>query len=229
MRTLHLPRVVLHSSDTAASRAFYASLGVDIAVLRPCAIVPACARWVFGALPEKGFGQLTAEPPVWADMLTHRAGEEAKVARHLHEQFRWRAQVPIAIPNSAGSYVTMFMPDGPVTNANKVCGVLPRELLLPSPEPHESGREWSFLPFFAAKSKSDLQTRCAVSNSNYACSIADALTRVAVVRNTNGAAVLKELTADGDVAIARDPAGAFFALFHRTDDPEEIKAGPQLQ
>jgi hypothetical protein len=49
------------------------------------------------------------------------------------------------------------------------------------------------------------------------------------VRNTEGAAVLKELFADGDVAIARDPAGAYFALFHRTDDPEEIKAGTQLQ
>ncbi len=49
------------------------------------------------------------------------------------------------------------------------------------------------------------------------------------MRATEGATVLNELVADGDVMIGRDPVGAYFALYHRTDKPDQIKPGTELQ
>lgn len=97
---------------------------------------------------------------------------------------------------------------GPLTNQNKVCGILPRELLLPRSNGVQG--PWSYLPFFVAMSSGDIDER------------------IALVNAYKNASVVRRLNADGDVAIIQDPLGAHFALYFRTDDPEAVKPGTAL-
>jgi hypothetical protein len=141
--------------------------------------------------------------------------------------FGWLPAAPIVFPG--GEYITMFalknrVPDTngarahPLANGNKLCGVLPRHALLPALVPEtasaapassrwlgRSNVEMELLPFFPAATADDVQTRLRRATDG------------------GGAVVMPPFNADGTVAIARDCGGAYFAAYHRTDVPSEVK------
>jgi hypothetical protein len=175
-----------------------------------------------------------SECPVWLDVLTER-DDEMKAVSALAESLGWRAQQPIDIPDAEAKYVTMFGADGDtLCNSLKMTGVLPRHLLLnddddgadsfqpPVATGQLGGDAWSqatraldaigadVLPFFGAKSAQHV----------------DELVERA--QSLGGAVVREPFEADGIVAVLRDPGCAHFAVYHRTDDPDQVKPNTRL-
>ena len=151
----------------------------------------------------------------WYDILTEDAGEEA-AARSLHSLFQWRMSTPLLFgPHKYITALTPSPPSAPLSrkNSEKILGILPRSVLLPSsPPPPSPSPSPSSTPliFFSCTSESD---------------VAD---RVDRVREAGGDVIAPSIKADGTVAILKDPFGTPFALYHRTDNPEEEKESTNL-
>ncbi|GAB5357988.1 hypothetical protein AAMO2058_000420900 [Amorphochlora amoebiformis] len=205
------------------------------------------AIWVFATDELAVTGWRAPERPVWCDFLVDggtggkRGGREEgggegerRCAKVLEETMGYRIQDPIAFPE--GEYITLFSPDGGLDNRSKVGGVLPRSAIIPAnatyPSPsallqadihdpeikvNEEANAClqleqlgvTYLPFFEVDgSEGYEETKDAISKAGGLC--------------------LNEVTADGQVAIIQDCVGAYFALYHRTDDPDVIKEGTKL-
>jgi hypothetical protein len=175
-----------------------------------------------------------------------RNAGEVETAKLLRDLLGFRVQKPIAF-GAEDLYITVFGADtapNDLTNDAKAAGILPRRLFFPNartqadvallraaestegllllgrtPNPGEASFEEvslalarvgvSFVPFFSFPDKNSLDAA------------ADRLVSA-------GGECVNTLQADGDVAIMRDPLGGEFALYHRTDEPAQVKPNTEL-
>jgi predicted enzyme related to lactoylglutathione lyase len=141
----------------------------------------------------------------WTDLLVTKKENLRKVARLLHEEFGWNVATPLAMPNDLGEYITLLNDTGLNHNRHKVCGLLPKGVLLPKLAREAEGPFAMSVPFLSVASMLSLQQKCEMIEKN------------------GGEILLPPVKADGDVAIIRDPHGGVVGLYHRTDEWEEVK------
>lgn len=151
----------------------------------------------------------TERPPpgalTWYDVLAHCGeGGERRLANFYHAVLSWSAHVELPFPG--GAYCMGWDSSGSLESGHKTGGLLPSAALMGG----EDKAIAATLPFFAVADAASLDERC------------DAAVKI-------GASVLVEPMdiMDGRFSILRDPEGAPFALYDRTDVWDEVREYPE--
>ena len=144
----------------------------------------------------------------WMDLCV-APGSERATAVACRRAFGWHIADPIILPGEQGDYITLLNNTGKSENKHKMCGILPAHIILRAFY-DVSPKESTPLMFFACDS--------------------DAMLKDAVARmpELGGEVHMPPFNADGKVTICRDPAGAFFALYNRSDSWDGVKSGTKI-
>jgi hypothetical protein len=140
----------------------------------------------------------------WCDVLVEKKENQRKVAALLNQVFGWNIATPITLPGN-GEYITLLNDTGDASNRNKICGMLPKGMLLPKLAAEARGPFALAVPFLSCYNKLELEIKCGMAIKH------------------GGELLVPPMNADGDLAVIRDPYGGVVGLYHRTDDWDVVK------
>jgi hypothetical protein len=86
-----------------------------------------------------------------------------------------------------------------------VGGLLPLPMLLPTVAAEATGPKARSVPFLSCYNRTELEIKCGMAVKH------------------GGELLVPPMTADGDIAIIRDPCGGIVGLYHRTDEWDRVK------
>lgn len=156
----------------------------------------------------------------WCDLVVDD-GTEASTAMAASTLFQWRRTTAITFPDredksKTHQYITALnsteASGGGVQNRDKLCGIVPRSVLLPQWRPHALRKSTTsttsfstVMPFFAVANVEALRAARDVAVS------------------LGGAVHAAEIEADGVVSLLQDSEGLPFALYARADEWHGVK------